>query len=195
MACLEHPCVGFDRAGLCPCRKKHFSLVTFFCCFGQTKVTRTLQGADALLLMLLYRLTAGDAATGEGAVATCVAPTLTGHRRHRREIGTSRSRLAPLLPRRATVGIGARSRHRGRENQRQPTVGSRIESARAGSNRTESKSIRPPQPHTPRPYSAPNVCRKNGTVIRRCAASEARSSLSSRAVRPPRSRDRKSTRL
>src|SRR5688572_29764031 len=42
--------------------------------------------------MLLYRLKAGDAATGDGAVATCVAPTLTGYRRHRRKIEPPQAR-------------------------------------------------------------------------------------------------------
>src|SRR5687767_6528343 len=47
MACLEHPCVGFDRAGLCPCKKKHFSLVTFFCCFRRESYPHPLGGGSS----------------------------------------------------------------------------------------------------------------------------------------------------
>ena len=42
--------------------------------------------------------------------------------------------------------------------------------------------------HRARGLYKPSVCRRNGTVTRRCAASDARSSLSSSAVSPARSR-------
>ena len=53
----------------CDSKQKHFSLVTFFCCFRQKKVTRRFSGGSfwRLILMLLERYTARPKRRGRGS--------------------------------------------------------------------------------------------------------------------------------
>ena len=84
--------------GLVPLQGEHFSLVTFFCCLGQKKVTRPRQRTEALDLDVALTI-CGQGRNNRYLRGRDSRRSYKGFGKQRREINAMRSRLASLLPR------------------------------------------------------------------------------------------------